>query len=676
MRLGKIELKDFLSFEHLEYTFPDYPVLVQGENCTPAQMESQESNGTGKSSLGSGISYAVMQEALRKSDLQDCDLVRWGCDKATINLSIICDVREEILWIHRVIPSKGSTRLELSIEKSGKKEPVKFATVKDGNSFILEWMGGISKEDLKSYFMINKDNYKSFFSSSNTDKIKIISRFSKSDKIDNVFPLLENDIDELNKSLDVPRREIQRLNGQLDVYRENLEEEKNRDLKKERDQKIKDLETKIEEAEKAKEEADANCKDYREKKAAADATIKKNLAEITKVNKDIQIEEKNIDFDDIYTLIDTSVARFEHDKTEKEKEQAQKTKTKKELNEKFAAIEVCLMGTITCPKCGHEWVQENDLGLTLPELVKEGENTGKQIESIQDEIGKIDTYIAGIESQIKEFVEEREVTEKDEKALREKINVLKQAVRTYENTNTDLDTNIKRYERHIATFEKEAATYEENIKTWKDTIIDLKGSVLVNGKILEIEEKIKETEDLIKKKEEEISGLESQLLELNSWKLHFKDFKMELSKESLNVIQLHINKFLETMHSDLRVMVEGYKKLASGEIREEITPYVVRDSVKKFGSFSGGERARMEISMILAIQYMINATNPYGGLQFLHIDEITEGMDPLGVSMMMKSLDGMKFCMLVTTHVTARNLYDKNLVIVKENGVSRLKDGE
>lgn len=164
------------------------------------------------------------------------------------------------------------------------------------------------------------------------------------------------------------------------------------------------------------------------------------------------------------------------------------------------------MGTITCPKCGHEWVQENDLGLTLPELVKEGENTGKQIESIQDEIGKIDTYIAGIESQIKEFVEEREVTEKDEKALREKINVLKLAVRTYENTNTDLDTNIKRYERHIATFEKEAATYEENIKTWKATIIDLKGSVLVNGKILEIEGKIKETEDLIKKKKRKLVG--------------------------------------------------------------------------------------------------------------------------------------------------------------------------
>ena len=78
-----------------------------------------------------------------------------------------------------------------------------------------------------------------------------------------MFPLLENDIDELNKSLDVPRREIQRLNGQLDVYRENLEEEKNRDLKEERDQKIKDLETKIEEAEKAKEEADAKITEKR-----------------------------------------------------------------------------------------------------------------------------------------------------------------------------------------------------------------------------------------------------------------------------------------------------------------------------------------------------------------------------------------------------------------------------
>lgn len=87
-------------------------------------------------------------------------------------MDIECPIRKETLSIERILPLKGSSKLNVSL--NGK--PVELATVKDGNNYILSWIA-ISPEDLKSYFLICKEYYKSFFKSSNTDKLALISRF-------------------------------------------------------------------------------------------------------------------------------------------------------------------------------------------------------------------------------------------------------------------------------------------------------------------------------------------------------------------------------------------------------------------------------------------------------------------------------------------------------------------
>lgn len=57
---------------------------------------------------------------------------------------------------------------------------------------------------------------------------------------------------------------------------------------------------------------------------------------------------------------------------------------------------------------------------------------------------------------------------------------------------------------------------------------------------------------------------------------------------------------------------------AKGQIKSEITVLVINGEgeYKSFWSYSGGERARVEMAMIQAFQEMLNATNPYGGLDF------------------------------------------------------------
>ena len=127
------------------------------------------------------------------------------------------------------------------------------------------------------------------------------------------------------------------------------------------------------------------------------------------------------------------------------------------------------------------------------------------------------------------------------------------------------------------------------------------------------------------------------------------------------------------MGSDMQIMIEGYKTLSNGKIKEEITPYIVREEIRDFWSFSGGERARMEYAMIMAIQAMINATNKYGGFHFLSTDEApSEGLDEEGIKYVIKSLAGYDFPIMIATHVNNVKVSSNTITVQKENGVSNL----
>ena len=191
------------------------------------------------------------------------------------------------------------------------------------------------------------------------------------------------------------------------------------------------------------------------------------------------------------------------------------------------------------------------------------------------------------------------------------------------------------------------------------------------AKIEELENSIKLAQVSANKESKELDKINTQIFNTTQWITRFKEFKLFLAVEQLEVIQGYANKFLRAMGTDLRVKLEGYKVLKDGTVKEEITAYIVRDGLKKFWSFSGGERCRLEIAMMLTIQEMINSTNPYGGLHFLHIDEVTEGIDALGLSLILESLTEFKFPILITTHVT-EVVYPEVLTVVKENGISRI----
>ena len=56
MKLEKLILKDFLTYQELDYDFINKPLLIQGRNLTD---EGQASNGSGKSGIQTGIEFCI-----------------------------------------------------------------------------------------------------------------------------------------------------------------------------------------------------------------------------------------------------------------------------------------------------------------------------------------------------------------------------------------------------------------------------------------------------------------------------------------------------------------------------------------------------------------------------------------------------------------------------------------
>ena len=149
---------------------------------------------------------------------------------------------------------------------------------------------------------------------------------------------------------------------------------------------------------------------------------------------------------------------------------------------------------------------------------------------------------------------------------------------------------------------------------------------------------------------------------------------MSLANKSLEIIEFHCNRYLHDMGSDLKVKIDGFKVLADGSIKDEITAKVVRGQERTFSSFSGGEQGRLLFASILANRHMINSTHPYGGLDFLSVDEVFEGVDGIGLASLVQSAKQLEVACMIVTHVTDReNDSEDILTIVKENGISNIK---
>lgn len=664
----RIVLKNFGPFESIDYDFQQEAIAVIGENRT---QDDQLSNGSGKSFLEQGLFYGIYGVNLR--DKQDKKLIRKGFDTAYICVFIYCPIRRQTLKIERELRAKGSSVLAIYLIHDGDEieiEKVQFATVLDGNRYIANWVE-ISAEDAKSYYIVSKGNYNSFFRSSNTEKLALISRFINFSMLDKTKSIIDDKVLVLNEEKQALDRSKASYEGKLSVYQEQLQEILDSNPEEEQLQEIKKAEDYIEDVKGAIESNELRIS--KEQQSALD--LKHSLSELEKLRTKVSEELSNIDtsnFDTIYKEIDEDVDVCRQEKRTKENSlnaiQNRIIDIKRTLNK----IEVLLSGIIVCPNCQHEFFLKTDK--TVQEIKKQKEVAEIELNKESEEKKIAEKSIEELDAVLDEYMSLKSQTDKEFDEVANQQRGLKKKILELEHNIGSLNQQIKSKENFVKTLQNEIENGENLISLKLAYIKDLKNTKVVKKSTDEIENTIKETEHLIDDQCKKITNKNDEIFKIQRWIQRFKDFKMYLAMEQLKNIQSRANEILKSMGSDLRLMIEGFKVDAKGKVKEEITPYVFRDEMESFFYYSGGEQARTEIALILAIQQMINATKQYGGMQFLLVDEILESADSLGIENIISSIKFLKQSSIIVTHVPKINEEINQIRIIKENGISRLEE--
>lgn len=719
MRLDKIILENFLTYDYLEYSFDNRPVLVQGLNLTD---EGQKSNGSGKSGMQTGIEFCIT--ASNSRDVRDSELVSFGFDKAKAQLFTSCDIRKETLHIDWDIKVKGSNKLSLKKKSydSDEWQDVSFSNVNDGKKYILQWFD-ISKEDLFNYFIINKVRFKSFFKSSNREKVELINRFSDASIIEGI----ENvQITNLQSFYETAQREVAKIEGKIEVTEEKLEKEQSRDLKAEFENKVKELKEDNEDLDEEIEEVKLDIKGKEKLISKNKASIKQynqELAFFNESKQEIELERKafNIEVGEInkkLTIAQELVDNFiktdwtlerkvfkDHIKTVEENIEEVEKKIEKSSNDEtkilkvLSAIEVSLSGLITCPSCKHEFFlddKKDPKTLRQNKSQVEGMHLSctKLKQSLNNELETLKINLQEPEKSLSEINEKEEKENEKKSKLVDKVNSINQLVtsknielRKIDNRLTDKQQEIQDHEKSISLLETNSNTIRVQIKELESEITsfekDKEANLLLieNGDIDSNKQQIKELKKELKQlesdkidEEKNVQKLGDKIYKRNQWINNFKQFKMFLANQSLESIQYHCNRYLSGMQSDLRVRFDGFKILANGSIKDEITATVIRNGVERtFSSFSGGEMGRLLFASILANRYMINKTHKYGGLDFLSVDEVFEGVDSVGLRLLLEEAKQLQICIMLITHVTDEKLNEDTILMVKENGTTKIR---
>lgn len=374
-----------------------------------------------------------------------------------------------------------------------------------------------------------------------------------------------------------------------------------------------------------------------------------------------------------------------------------------------SAIEILknkIAGVITCPKCEFKFVlsdssfdpiqASNDLKQLLAKLDVanqkriEAERTIAFIEQNQQDI---QTARRKLNTDNSVWLNKVDAAEKELQTLNYKLESLQRKSRQLSDKLTAIQTDIENtrrkmfdeaYEivdsqttvrkREVKRLQEDISATESSIETLYSTIGEINNAspdeVIVSLKA-SLKTYRKKSEEVLKEKTE----IEKELCTLREQEQRFGQFKSYLANTKIEALSKITNEFLESIGSDIRINFSGYTTLKTGKVREKISVSLVRDGMDcgSFGKFSEGEKARVNLSSILAMQKLVNSNcDDDKGLDLLVLDEILAAVDEEGNAKMFESLNKLGITALVVSHGHVSESYAHTLTIRKENGESRI----
>jgi exonuclease SbcC len=589
--------------------------MIFGINSTDS---GSDSNGGGKSTVLEGITLALTGETNR--DVSKDEFIRDGEDECYIEMDLSNEVGlVNSLTIKRWFFRKKSSKIEIWENGERNKE---ITSVNEANKRVFELIG-LNKEDLLHFFMVGQETNYSFLTANDGDKKDIISRFSDIEFINEKIEKLKLERKSLELELIDNSRLIQKVENKIEFLNDR-KNELNDNFEKENNEKIESLKLKI-------------SKEKNNKKS--------KQSEIDDL--DLKIKKFNNDLDSL-KLEDISELKIKLSKNNK------KSKTfEKDIDEAehtISHLEAIYEGKITCPSCSHEFNPSEDI-----------------------EVSEIPTLIEQSNNIILELTNQKQVVEQRIKSLNEKIKLNEEI----EDKISDLKRKIKRSQTELESLKDDLKSFDKKIKNIESQIEDLKSNS-IDSELEKLDSDIKQQKKDFKKIKLEKDVIDLKILDIDFWIYHFgkKGFLTFLTNKSIKSIEGITNSYLKQMNSELQILIDGYTALKTGDIREKINISIIRNGlqVASFNRYSGGEKGRIKLANILGLQHLINLTAKNGGLNFLGLDEVFEGLDRTGQIDVLNILENLKVTSLVITHRNQPIGASNEIFIEKINGISRIVD--
>lgn len=415
-------------------------------------------------------------------------------------------------------------------------------------------------------------------------------------------------------------------------------------------------------------------------------------------------------------FVESSTRKSEDYKTELgklEKQLAEITALGGELRGKrrtlSAAIETLsnrIAGTIVCPECKHEFLASDEtfdvkqgrceLAQKRSELtdvvshISETENRITAIERsqavIQNDRHALNMQhtqwlgkVASAEKEMQSAVYELEGLKRKQKRMAERISSIEETIegvrrKSFDEAYEIIDSSVRLNRREIKVLNEDIVAAEGSIETLHATIGELN-----NSSSSEVTDSLRTSLKTYRKQSAAVlaskTGIEQQLSRLQEQEQRFAQFKSYLANTKIEALSKITNEFLTSIGSDIRIQFSGYTVLKTGKVREKISVSLVRDGVDcgSFGKFSEGEKARVNLASILAMQKLVNSNcEDDKGLDLLILDEILSAVDEEGNTKMFEALNKLGITVLVVSHGHVSESYPHTLIIRKEHGESRI----
>ena len=365
-----------------------------------------------------------------------------------------------------------------------------------------------------------------------------------------------------------------------------------------------------------------------------------------------------------------------------------------------------LAGSVVCPACRHEFLvsdREFDISAAREELTQNRQALSVLDTRLEDtalEADKAEMMQTAVRDESRTLVANKEEWEdrlsKGKRAVEAaqyemqgyKFNLEKVeerlAVRTSEigrirekvfaEAFDRVDTAMRENERSVSRLQEHRNAAQGSIQTLEETIAEIERTS-PEEVIHSLRTSLKTYRAQADKALSVKARTEGRLTALTAQEQLFMQFKSYLANTKIAALGAMMNQVLADLGSDLRVNFSGYTALKNGAVREKISVSIVRDGLDagSFGKFSEGERARVNLASIVAMQRLVNGNCDAGkGFDLMCIDEIADAMDADGLSGVFAALNHLGVTALVVSHGAVAESYPHKLLIVKENGESRI----